>query len=192
MRFLFILLVSACTLGGDAIPDAARREMLVDLAGAKHMPLDATNAKATVLIFTTTDCPVANYFTSEINAIVKDHAKKPVRFFIVHVDPELTPKDAAAHAKEYGFIAPVLLDKTHRLVRATGATITPEAVVITPDGKIAYRGRIDDRYVELGKRRPEPTRRDLREALSAVLADQPVKTPRTKAIGCPIPEATAK
>jgi len=30
-------------------------------------------------------------------------------------------------------------------------------VVLTPDNKIAYRGRIDDRYVELGKRRIEPT-----------------------------------
>src|SRR5207244_1630362 len=49
-----------------------------------------------------------------------------------------------------------------------------------------YRGRIDDRYVDLGKRRIEPNRRDLREALTAVLAGQPVKEARTKAIGSPI------
>jgi hypothetical protein len=73
-------------------------------------------------------------------------------------------------------------------VKATGVTITPEAAILTPEGKIAYRGRIDDRYVELGKRRIAPTRRDVREALTALLAGQPVKGPRTRAIGCPVPD----
>jgi hypothetical protein len=73
-------------------------------------------------------------------------------------------------------------------VAATGVTTTPEVAVVTADGRIAYRGRIDDRYPRIGVDRQAPTRRDLRAALAAVLADQPVPTPRTTAVGCAIPE----
>jgi peroxiredoxin len=175
------------TMAGADEKGESKPALFADVKGGMHSPLDTKGSKATVLFFVTNDCPIANYYTSEINAIVKDHASLPVRFFIVHVDPDLTPKAAAEHAKEYGFTCPVLIDAKHQLVKATGATIMPEAVVLAQDGKIAYRGRIDDRYTELGKRRIAPNRRDVREALTAVLAGKPVKEPRTKAIGCFIP-----
>jgi peroxiredoxin len=161
---------------------------LVDINGGTHRPLDARGARAVVLFFLTTDCPIANYYASEIRAIVKDHTRQRVRFYAVHVDPDLTAAAARKHAEEYRLTCPILIDAKHRLVKATGATITPEAAVLTPDGKVAYRGRIDDTYLELGRRRVEPGKRDLRDALAAVLAGRPVKEARTTAIGCPIPD----
>jgi hypothetical protein len=47
-----------------------------------------------------------------------------------------------------------------------------------------YRGRIDDRYVEFGKDRPQPTVRDLERSLEAVLGGKPVPVAKTRAIGC--------
>jgi hypothetical protein len=67
--------------------------------------------------------------------------------------------------------------------------MAPEAAVLAPDGKVVYRGRIDDRYADYGKRRPEPTQRDLRDALDAVLENKPVRAPTTKVIGCYLPDA---
>src|SRR5262245_27493494 len=190
LQCLALLLLAALTMSASPAhaEGDARPLSFVDLKGTKHVPLDTKGARAVVFFFVVADCPVANYYTSEINAIIKDHAGKPVRFFVVHVDPDLTPAAARAHAKEYGITCPVLIDAKHDLVKATGATITPEAVILTPGGKIAYRGRIDDRYVELGKRRIAPTRRDVRDALAALLAGRPVKEPRNRAIGCPVPD----
>jgi peroxiredoxin len=188
LTLLLVVAAAGATARGtvqDAKPGA---EAFVDIKGTTHHPLDCKGAKAVVLIFTTTDCPIANYFASEINAIVKDHAGKPLRFFLIHVDPDLTAEAASKHAAAYKFTCPVLIDAKHRLVKAAGATITPEAAVLLPDGTIAYRGRIDDTYIELGKRRVAPNRRDLREALAAILASQPVKESRTRAVGCYIPE----
>ena len=51
-------------------------------------------------------------------------------------------------------------------------------------GRVVYRGRIDDRHVDLGVDRPSATTRDLADALSAVVAGTPVKQPTTKAVGC--------
>jgi hypothetical protein len=80
----------------------------------------------------------------------------------------------------------VLIDRRHELVRQLGATVTPEAAVIGAHGELLYRGRIDDGYVSLGKRRFEATTHDLRDALEAVLAGKPVAAPRTATVGCAI------
>lgn len=142
-----------------------------------------------VLLFVTTDCPIANGYAPTIQTLIGDYADAPVRFFLVHVDLDVTPEVAAAHARDYGLhgLAPVLIDQGHALVRAMGATITPEAVVLT-DAGIAYRGRIDNLWGDLGKRRPRPTRHDLRDALDAVLDGRSVEVSRTEAIGCDIPD----
>ena len=66
--------------------------------------------------------------------------------------------------------------------------MTPEAAVIVGDGKIAYRGRIDNFYEKLGVGRRQVTRRDLRDALEAILKGQRVTVPRTKAVGCFMPD----
>jgi hypothetical protein len=155
-----------------------------ELQAATKVPLHLEGAKAAVLLFLNTDCPIANYYTAEVGAIVKDYAAEPLRFFVVHVDPGLTPEAAAQHAKTWKLTCPVLLDSKHQLVKLTGATITPETAVVLPDGTLAYRGRIDDCYIALGKRRAEPNQHDLREALTAILQGRPVAEPRTKAIGC--------
>jgi hypothetical protein len=63
--------------------------------------------------------------------------------------------------------------------------VTPQAAVLV-DGKLIYRGRIDDRYPTLGTTRAQPTHRDLADVLAAVAAGR-VPPPRfTKAIGCAI------
>jgi peroxiredoxin len=161
---------------------------LKDIDGKTHTPLAVGNAKANVLFFTTTDCPIANSYSPEIASIVKDFGESSVRFFAVHVDPDLKADEARKHAIEFGLTLPVLLDAKHELVRAAGITRTPEVAVFTPDGTLAYRGRIDDRYPGFGKKRPAPTQRDLRDALTAIIAGKKVFTPRTEAVGCSVPD----
>src|SRR5262245_2136243 len=86
-------LLSVATLGRRraALMGAAQerqpKEPFAALRVATDPPLDVKGARAVVLVFTTTDCPIANYYTAEINAIVKDYANEPVRFVVVHVDP---------------------------------------------------------------------------------------------------------
>src|SRR5262249_20718566 len=113
---------------------------------------------------------------------------KEVAAFIVHADPDVTAAQARKHAKEYGLPCPVLLDPTHVLVKRTGVSKAPEVAVLGPDGKVEYRGRIDDLYADYGNRRAKPTQHDLRNALDAILAGKPVHRATTEAIGCDIPE----
>ncbi len=162
--------------------------MFTALDGTRHWPLDPGTGKGNVLVFTTVDCPIANAYAPEINSIVSDFSGKPLRFFLVHVDPDVTAEAASAHAREYGYQCPILLDPKHELAKALEIKVTPEAAVTTALGKVAYRGRIDDQWGDLQKKKPAPTRRELRQALESVLAGKSVSMPRTKAIGCDLPE----
>ncbi len=141
--------------------------------------------KAVVYIFTTTDCPVSNRYAPEVRRIVESFAPRGVVFRLVY--PARTDTSAAIRehmtAFSYAGALDALRDLDLALVRFSGATITPEAVVIV-NGAVAYRGRIDDRVVDLGVDRTEPTVHDLSDALSAILAGEPVTHPVTRAVGC--------
>jgi hypothetical protein len=69
-------------------------------------------------------------------------------------------------------------------VKRAGATITPEAAVFDRNNRLVYLGRIDDRFVELGRERPVATRHELRDALSALVTGKAVRSSRTQAVGC--------
>jgi len=183
MRFLVALLWMSAGLAFSA----SAQTVLPDLDGRLQHPLQPGSNRAHVLIFILTDCPVANSYAPEINRLVGEYTPKGVQFFLVHVDEQLKQEEAAKHARDFGFKCPVVIDREHALVRRTGVTITPEAAVLGAEGRRLYRGRIDNQQAALGKRRPRPSTRELRDALDAILAGKPVKHPETKAIGCYIP-----
>ncbi|HXG46916.1 MAG TPA: peroxiredoxin, partial [Methylomirabilota bacterium] len=111
-----------------------------------------------------------------------------VAFWLVYADGTVSADAIRRHVREYDYPCAALRDPEHRLVEFCGAKVTPEAAVIAPDGRVVYRGRIDDRYVAFGKWRPAPTRRDLFEALSAALEGRSV-VPGGPAVGCTISPA---
>jgi hypothetical protein len=170
-----------------AAEEVSRALIVQDVQGKPHQPLADAGQKATVLFFVLHDCPLANSCAPEINRIVADYRARGVRSFLVYAEDDLSPKAARQHAKAHAYICPVLLDRGLQLVRFTGVAKSPEVAVLAPDNTELYRGRIDDRLVAFGKQRVTPTRRDLREALDAILAGKPVLNPVTQAIGCYLP-----
>ena len=142
--------------------------------------------KASVLIFTTTDCPVANAMMPEITRLQKEYAAKGIAFTLVHVDPDTTDALARKHAKDYGVSVPFALDPKHELVKRYKAARTPEAFLILPDGSIPYHGRINDLYYAPGQRRRSPTTHDLRDAMESILSSRPVAKSAQPAVGCVI------
>lgn len=156
------------------------------LAGA---PLDALQApagtKAIVFLFTSTDCPISNRYAPEVRRLAEAFGLKGVVFRLVYPNPAEDARTIREHMAAYSYtgIAEAVRDPRLALVNFTGATITPEAAVVV-GRRVVYRGRIDDRYVDLGRERPAATRRDLFEALTAIVAGTPVPRATTQAVGC--------
>jgi hypothetical protein len=120
--------------------------------------------------------------------ICKAYEVRGIAAYVVYVEQDLKPADAQKHARDFRFPCTALMDPQRKLVRFTGARMTPEAVLVAPGGKIVYRGRIDDTYIDYGKRRDTPQSRDLRRSIDAHLDHKPVSPSRTQVVGCFIPD----
>ena len=186
VRVMGMILASFVAVQGAQTP-ATRPQSptLIDLNGVQHQPL-MVRGLASVLIFIRTDCPVSNAYAPQINRLIASYGSKAIEFYVVYPMRDLTEKEARAHVKSFGYDCPAMIDRKHELVDAVGASVTPEATVIGPDGKLIYRGRIDDWFVAVGRQRYQATTHELRDALDAIVAGKPPKIARTDAVGCAI------
>jgi peroxiredoxin len=169
-----------------ALAHPALQFTLRDTEGVEHSPHEWSQAHAIVLFFVTTDCPLSNGYAPEMNRIEEAYAPRGALVYAVQGDTTIPDEEVRRHAHEYGYRFPALLDPRQILAHHTGATVTPEAVVLSPEGAVLYLGRIDNRVEDFGKTRITATEFDLRDALDAVLAGRPVPHPHTRALGCAI------
>jgi hypothetical protein len=154
-----------------------------DIHGQTQKPFEA-KGKAALVFFITDDCPISNRYAREIHRICDAYANS-AKCTLAYIDGDLTRAKVEKHMSDFGHGSyPAVIDGKQLLVKAAGATVTPEAAVILPDGKIAYRGRIDNMYASWGQTRREATELDLRNALDQVVSGKSVTNPRTKAVGC--------
>lgn len=193
-RYRIVSRLGAFVLGGVLLclvgcstPRTSTALVLRDVEGRPQQPLVHADEKVTALFFVLHDCPLAKTCAPEINRIVAEYEPRGVRCYLVYGEPELSAEQARKHATDFGYSCPVLLDPAQDLARFTGATISPEVAVLSPASQLLYRGRIDDRLTAFGKQRVEPARRDLREALDAILDGRAVPNRVTKAVGCYLP-----
>jgi hypothetical protein len=145
----------------------------------------AAQAPATrVWVFTTTECPIANRYVPEIKRLAERFAPQGVKFTMVYPVPSDSDAMVREHVEKFQIDLPFTRDPGFAMVKSTGVTVAPEAAVLDELGRVIYRGRIDDRFVDFGKERPVPTTRDLESALQAVVAGRPVLVAETRAVGC--------
>ena len=142
--------------------------------GRAHSSRDLGQAKATVLIFMATDCPISNRYAPLLHRIETEYGPRGIAFLAVFSGPGTKLETVRQHLIEYSLAMPGLVDTTDSLARQTGARATPEVVVLSPGGAELYRGRIDNQYVAWGKTRNEATVSDLLNALDSILASKPI------------------
>ncbi len=175
---------------------AGVRAQTVRLGSAEVAGLNASQAKALVLYFVASDCPVSNRYFPEMERLAARFAGQGVATRYVYANATETTAGVGRHQVEFGApMSEVRMDPAGGLVRATGATATPEAVLLLHEGpvwRVAYRGRIDDRYVHIGVERPWAERHDLENAVVAALAHQPVIPPGGPVVGCGIVTGPAR
>ena len=159
---------------------------VLDLSGQSHHLGCRPERGALVIVFLSTECPIANGYLPELNRIWKNlpAGRREVDFFGVISDRSVTRAAAAKHAREYQIAFPVIFDSSGELANTLRPTHTPEAFVIDQAGKLAYRGRIDDAYVAPGKRRTEVGRHDLKDAIEVALDGREVTAKVTEPVGC--------
>jgi hypothetical protein len=196
MRFattILALAVAAATAGRGPAIAAEPGLRLENQDGQRVDPLGPGD-DVRVFVFVRSDCPISNRYAPELERLRRQfaasarEASRRVQFWLVYVDPHDTPAAIATHQREYNLHFDWLADPRHEFAEASGATVTPEALVYAPSRSrqrtLAYRGRIDDRVVDFSHVRPAATSADLRDAIEAVRADRAVAAATLPAVGC--------
>jgi hypothetical protein len=183
LRVLTALLIGTLLLPSD--PSAPVRVHALDGPALVDPFAAPAGTRAIVFLFTSTDCPISNRYAPEVRRLAASFGTQGVVFRLVYPNPAEATAAIRQHMAAFGYrgAAEAFRDPDHVLVKAAGATVTPEAAVFA-GGKLVYHGRIDDRYVDLGLERPAATTRDLADALTAVIAGKPVHPSSTQAVGC--------
>lgn len=160
---------------------------VLQLDGKAVDPFEVSKGSILVFVFLGNECPIANRYAPELRRIYDRFQPKGVHFWFVHPAKEESLLDIASHAQAFQTPGRVVADPTQILARFCGATITPEAAVFTSQGKLAYRGRIDDRFPSLNRHKPQAEVHDLQNALEDLLAKrQPAERSPGPAVGCRI------
>jgi thiol-disulfide isomerase/thioredoxin len=153
-----------------------------------RLPSAGALAERPVLVlFLSCHCPFVKHIEAEITRLQKDLGDQAVLLGIAsnsfRTHPQDGPEGMAAQAATHGWTFPYLLDRDQAVARAFQAACTPDLFLFDRAHRLAYRGQLDPSRP--GNDLPCDGR-DLRAALAAVLADQPVSEPQIASIGCNI------
>ncbi len=144
----------------------------------------SSETKAVVVVFLSTVCPISNSYVPLLNKMATDDRLPGIELYGVISEPSVNRSEARAHTDEYGIEFPVLFDASGELRLALAPTHTPQVIVLGPRGNKLYSGAIDDRHVQLGKKKDQATQSYLSDAINAVISGRPITTALTKPVGC--------
>lgn len=155
-----------------------------DVDGVVHRLGVGNGRRAVVLVFLDEGCPVARRYAPDLNGVAREAERVGVEFYGVISDPDVTARAARAFRKARSLKYPVLFDASGDLAMRVRPTTVPEAFLIDEEDRVAYRGRIDDRFASVGRLRRKITHHDLRDAIAAIGRGTVPAVRRTKPVGC--------
>jgi hypothetical protein len=145
----------------------------------------ATHDSLTVYVFLHDECVISQFFTPQLSKLEKQYSSHKIGFVGYFPDSTVGQERIAAFGKKFGLEFPLQQDTDQLLTRKMGIRIMPEVAVWDHrQDKMIYRGRIDDSYVRVGKRRLHPQNHDLRDVVESWAAGEVLAFRETQAIGC--------
>jgi len=202
-QVLLLLLISSFVVCGHdnpktlAIGSRAPDFNLEGIDGKMYSLQSFKEAKVLVVVFTCNHCPTAQAYEERMKSLVTDYKDRKVE--LVAIMPNYAgslrydelgwsdePDDFEGmkrRAKDRAFNFPYLYDgDTEETALKYGPVSTPHVFIFDQNRILRYTGRIDD---EENFRKPVRSQ-DARNAIEALLQNQPVPVQTTRTFGCSI------
>ena len=154
---------------------------LADLNGQSRSLVSLRGERGTLLIFISTRCPYSNGYNERMEALHRDYSPRGIRVIGINANRNEPVDEIRQHAREKSLTFTLLKDDANRVADYFGATVTPEAYLIDPQGVLRYHGRLDASDDE-----PSLNANELREALDTLLNGKEISSTGKKAFGCTI------
>jgi peroxiredoxin len=161
---------------------------LPDTSGKMVALGDFKSAPALAVLFICNHCPYVKHMQAGLVQLARDYQSRGAAIVAISANdaqnyPDDSPAKMAQEAKSAGFTFPYLYDESQAVAKAYRAVCTPDIFLFDASRKLVYRGQFDDSRP--GQAAPV-TGRDLRAALDAVLAGNPVPGRQVPSVGCSI------
>jgi peroxiredoxin len=169
---------------GTQAPDFS----LPDTSGNTVTLSDYSSSPALVVAFICNHCPYVKHLHQGLSQFGEDMKSKGVQMVAISSNdaanyPDDNPQKMAQEAKAVGYSFPYLYDETQGVAKAYRAACTPDFFLFDRNQKLVYRGQFDDSRPGSGL---PVTGKDLRDAVDALLAGQPVPADQKPSVGCNI------
>jgi len=162
---------------------------LPDVTTGLSVSLEAFSQNELLLVvFLCQHCPYVKHIELELGKLGQHYKAKNVGIVAISSNdvanyPQDSPQHLKRMAEESNFTFPVLYDETQAVAKAYQAACTPEFYLFDQKRALIYRGQFDDS-------RPQNalpvTGKDLRDALNAALAHEPITGDQKPSVGCNI------
>ena len=179
--FALTLAADEINIGGDA-----PAFKLVNAVDSRDVAFKPGDGKLSVVVFTCNQCPYAKAFEPRLIELAKRYQSKGVAFYAIDSNDDAkydveTLQNMKDRAVGQGYPFPYLKDGDSKVARAYGARVTPHVFVVDGEGKVTYKGYVDD------SAKPEQRKTTgLTDALNSMMNGRDVATTSTNAFGCSI------
>ena len=162
---------------------------LPDTVSGKTISLhDFDGCQGLLVIFLCQHCPFVIHVKPELAKLGQDYIPKSIGIVAISSNdvanyPDDSPEKLKSMAEEYGFNFPVCYDESQEVAKVFQAACTPDFYLFDRNFDLVYRGQFDDSRPSLDI---PVTGHDLRNAIEALLANQPISQEQKPSLGCNI------
>ena len=162
---------------------------LPDVRTGKLVSLDAARgAHGLLVMFLCRHCPFVKHLEQALADLGRDYQAQGIGMVAIASNdaiayPDDAPPSLREQAEFLGFVFPYLYDETQQVARAYRAACTPDFFLFERTLRLVYRGQFDSSRPSNGL---PVTGDDLREAMDAVIAGEPVTPEQHASVGCNI------
>lgn len=162
---------------------------LLDVVSNQMLMLENfSDKKGLLVMFICRHCPFVKNLQTGLATLAQDYANADLAIAAISANdaenyPDDAPESLKVLAQKQQFQFPILYDETQETAKAYMAACTPDFFLFDEMRSLVYRGQFDDSRP--GNNLPV-TGQDLRAAIDALLANQPVNPEQKPSIGCNI------
>lgn len=170
---------------GTSAPDFSLPE---PATGSTVTLADFRGSPALLVMFISNHCPFVQHIREALARFASDYQDRGLACVAIGANdvvkyPDDGPVRIAEEVQSRGYPFPYLYDESQAIAKAYRAACTPDFFLFDADRQLVYRGQFD--ASRPGNTVPV-TGADLRAAVDAVLAGQPVSSEQKPSMGCNI------
>mgnify|MGYP001170902381 FL=1 len=161
---------------------------LLNVNGQTVSRSDFQDAKGLLVIFMCNHCPFVIHLADQLAQFARDYHDAGLAIVAISSNdvsnhPQDSPEQMVHEAEQRGYIFPYLYDEEQEVAKAYHAACTPDFFLFDGNHQLVYRGQFDSSRPDSGI---PVSGEDLRQAVDAMLAGQPVSEDQQPSLGCNI------